>query len=365
LVENSLADVHFRDSLPREIFRGILGKFITLIKTFDKRVIVRWEIWISPLFALSYHIFDKFFNSFIFSFHSLCCFIITRQWLVSISFYLRYRWINLLFRYVDLRLRYVYNSWININLWLRYVYNDWIYINLWLRYVYNDWIYINLWLRYVGISLKFYHEGVFTLSFCPTPKALNLVHKILTLVVNSMFARILLYKIDKSRLFRPTRHQITIDGEIANLVFALTLDLTLSYLKYKFHGALFTFLHIISFPRLRSRRLRYWLNDFCLYLHWVNHELRYVYNSWININLWLRYVDLDRRCIDISLEFNHHTSITTTTLIAPPTLHPFSILFFAFCSIAEILTLIKNSVLAPILLYKVKVIGLSRPNSVH
>ena len=34
LVENCLADVHFRDSLPREIFRGGLGELIFSIKTF-------------------------------------------------------------------------------------------------------------------------------------------------------------------------------------------------------------------------------------------------------------------------------------------------------------------------------------------
>jgi len=69
LVENCLADVHFRDSLPWEIFGGVLCEWIFCIKTFDKRVCVWWEFWIGPLLALFYHSIDKVFHSHKLSFH--------------------------------------------------------------------------------------------------------------------------------------------------------------------------------------------------------------------------------------------------------------------------------------------------------
>jgi len=113
---------------------------------------------------------------------------------------------------------------------------------------------------------------------------------------------------------------------------------------------------------LRSGRLWTWLNDLWLRLHRVNNNLRLERLwTWLN-DLWLLKIDCGYL---LGNEFNHHSSITLTALEAPLALHSFSIIFSAFCAIAKIVTLVENSVLTSVLLYKVKVIRFSRSNCVH
>jgi len=152
-----------------------------------------------------------------------------------------------------------------------------------------------------------------------------------------MFTSVLLYKVEVVRLSRPTTCQTTVDVEISNFICALSLDQALVNQQANIHGEFLTFLLIVSSPKLRSRRLRHWLYD-----------------------LW----DVSCGCLRGN-EFNHHTSITLTALIAPLALHLFSIFVSAFCAIAKIVTLIKNSVFTSVLLYKIELIRHFRSNRVH
>ena len=58
-------------------------------------------------------------------------------------------------------------------------------------------------------------------------------------------------------------------------------------------------------------------------------------------------------------ELDHHASVISSTLETPDALHPFSIVLNALCAIAEVMTLVVNSVLPFVLFYEVEVVWLA------